>query len=989
MSGNVVPSPFQIRAMRHTGFSTLTVLALLSLAACGGSSKPAGYKGRFVLQQITTGQGQVYPYRIRAVDGAGNPTTEIINIESEATLQANANQNNGVLPVAVLPDTPLLSSGAAGNNFLYFRFSHTLMPESILSPDPAAGSTSSGLTTAISILAYDKTTEESVVLRGRGFVGGKSYYGTGTLELIEAVKRNGDNVEIADSRAQGFPRGFTGDVDMVEPNAFVFVADTDNNLSTFETFDPLDRDHVIQIRVSNSVRDGRDGLLEVEVSTATTVGLDPTPADVIGWSGARTISISPGSNQSGVDPQADISITFNKPVQPVDIGAFFTRSNLTPPSGGIALNVTVAASQYSILYYADPVSYADLCSYRIRPAYNMPSTETITVQVQSGSIHGIKDVSLLGHDVSTAFTTGAGPGIVNAPVAPDAIYVGVGGAQPGLAIIDLNGYGQGTNGLEPDANGNPTKDPATTWFARFNPNLGQPGLSPPLQPGSGPLDAGSNGPLTLVEDTRGNTKLLRPPQVSAVNDIHLGCPLDLVFNNSNINVNASGANQVNPVTALVAPGNGISVSPHPNPPRLVYPPPNASRAIFAEEPTSAGGANLLNPGNRPDFRIRAITGFVGPQPPPPSPPPPPAYLPYFARQQLGHFMYVLDRENRRIVVLNSNRMTILDTIRLPDPYQIAFSPSLSLMAVSNFASASVSFVDTDPRSPTFHQIVGETRVDAGPSEIAWQPDGDAICVVCASASSLAVISAADFTVQKIVSGNIIAPIDLAVTPRYINTGNQSGVYYAYVLNANGTVAIYESGPDGTKGIGFNNMIGLVGPVFARARAITIDYTSLIAGFWVSHVDAGGTAIVSRCEMTASPVGQLPITQQLGNGIQLPPTFRQKDWTVTSTYGGSDPLVPINDRFSGNSIADVAVDEMFNTGTGTNQVTPYNGQLGASILSHSSKGALVNGGPPFRSSYLFVALSDTGKIDVFDLVAHIKVTTIDMPGVALLSTYWRQ
>jgi hypothetical protein len=975
--------------MRPTGISTLTATALLALAACGGGSKEPGFRGRFILEQITTGQGQVYPYRIRAVDGAGNATTEILNIESDATLQANSNQNNGVLPVGVLPDTPLLPNGNPGNNFLFFRFSHTLMPESILSPDPAAGSTSSGLTTAISILAYDKETEESVILRGRGFVGGKAYYGVGTLDLVEAVKADNGQVVIADSRAEGFPRGFTGDVDLVAPGAFVFVADTDNDLTTLETFDPLSVDHVIQIRVSNSVRDAKDGLLEYEVCTATTVGLDPTAADVIGWSGNRTIAISPGNNQSGVDPLADIAIAFNKPVQPLDVGTYFTRSNLTPPSGGIALNVTVAASSYTILYYADPVSFADLCNYRIRPAYNMPSAETVQVQVQSGSIRGIKDAGSLGHDVQTSFRTGAGPGIVNAPVSPDAVYVAVGGAQPGLAMVDLNGYGQGTNGLEPDANGNPTKDPRTTWFARFNPNIGQPGISPPLQPGSGPLDAGSKGPLTLVEDTRGNTLLLKPPQVSGVQDIQIGCPLDLVYNNSNINVNASGANQVNPTSQVVMPGNGIAVSPHPNPPRLVFPPPNPSRAIFAEEPTFAGGTNLLNPGNRPDFRIRAVTGFVGPAPPPPSPPPPPSFQPYFARQQLGHFLYVLDRENRRVVVLNSNRMTILDTIRLPDPYQLAFSPSLSLMAVSNFSSSSVSFVDTDPRSPTFHQIVSETRVDPGPSEIVWQPDGEAVCVVCSIASSLAIVSGIDFTLQKIATGNIITPIDLAVTPRYVATGNQSGVYYAYVLNANGTIAVFESGPDGTNGIGFNDMIGLAGPVFARARAITFDYTSLIAGIWVSHSDANGTAVVSRCELTASPTGQLPIQQQTGTGVQLPPTFRQKEWTVTSTFGGSDPSVPVNDRFSGNSISDVAVDEMFNTGVGVNQISLYSGLSGTSILGHSSKGALVNGGVPIRPSYLFVALSDSGKIDVFDIVARIKVTTIDMPGVSQLATYWRQ
>jgi hypothetical protein len=982
-------------AMRLPGFSTLSSFALMGLTALGftacggGSAKAPGFRGPFRLQQITTGQGQVYPYRVRAVDGSGLPTTEIINIESIETLQANASQLSPVLPVAVLPDTPTLPDGSPGNNYLLFKFSHPLQAESILSADPAAGTTSAGLTTAISVLAYDRTTEETIVLRGRGFVGGKTYYGIGTLDLVEAVRIENDQVVIADPRAAGFPRGFVGDTDLVQPSAFVFVADTDGDLTTLETFDPLDRDYTIQLRVTNSVRNGRNAILEGEVCTATSVGLDPAAADVIGWSGNRTLAISPGNTQSNVDPTAEIIVAFNKPVQPFDVGQFFTRTNLNPAQGGLALSVTAAAASYTINYYADPISFADLCTFRVQPAYSMPSQEVITVSVQSGSIRSVKDQLPLSTDVSTTFRTGNGPGIINAPVSPDAVYVGVGGANPGLSIIDLNGYGQGTNGLEPDANGNPTRDPQSTWFARFNPNVGQPGMSPPLQPGSGPLDAGSNGPLTLVEDTKGNTRLIGPPTISGVADIQLGAPLDIVFNNSNINTNASGANQINPVTTFVQAGNDIAVSPHPNPPRLVFPPPNATRAIFAEEVTSAGGANLLTSGNRPDFRTRAVTGFVGPQPPPPSPPPPPAFLPYFARQQLGHFLYLLDRENRQVLVLNSNRLTILDTIRLPDPVNLAIAPSLALMAVSNFSSSTLSIVDIDPRSPTFHQVVHEVKVDTGPTEVAWQPDGEAICVTCAIANSLTVVSGTDFSLIKIATDNIVDPIGLAVTPRYINTGNTSQLFYAYILNRNGSVAVYESGPAGTNGIGFNDMVGLVQSTFRSATNIRLDYTSFLGGFWVTHTDASGTAVVSRVELTSSPQGPLPITQQLGNGVQLPPTFRQKDWTVTQTYGGSDPSVPVNDRLSGNSIADVAIDEMFNTGFNQNQLSQYNGTAGLSILGHSSKGAVIGGTVPMVPAYIFIALRDVGKIDVFDVVGRIKVTTIDMPGVTRLTTYWNQ
>ena len=56
-------------------------------------------------------------------------------------------------------------------------------------------------------------------------------------------------------------------------------------------------------------------------------------------------------------------------------------------------------------------------------------------------------------------------------------------------------------------------------------------------------------------------------------------------------------------------------------------------------------------------------------------------------QQVGHFLYVLDRSNRQIVIVNSNRFTILDTIRLSDPVSMTISPNMTRLAVTNFASS--------------------------------------------------------------------------------------------------------------------------------------------------------------------------------------------------------------------------------------------------------------------------------------------------------------
>ena len=74
-----------------------------------------------------------------------------------------------------------------------------------------------------------------------------------------------------DPIGDGFPMGFVGDIDLVQDSAFVFVADTDNDLTSSETFDPNDEDLLIRIRVSNAVRNTDDRVLTQEVCTATSV----------------------------------------------------------------------------------------------------------------------------------------------------------------------------------------------------------------------------------------------------------------------------------------------------------------------------------------------------------------------------------------------------------------------------------------------------------------------------------------------------------------------------------------------------------------------------------------------------------------------------------------------------------------------------------------------------------------------------------------------
>ena len=987
-------------AVRTLSALAFAGLLALSSGCSGGSAGDPDNRGAFLVTGISTGSGSVYPYRIRTTDSFGNPTSTVVNIESADTLKQFVNGNNGVLPVATLPTTPVLPNGDPGNHFLHFTFSHKLDPDSILS-NLLADQANSGLRGSLTILAYNPATETTVPVKGRGFVNGITYFNEGgQLSRVQAVEANGNDITVLDPRASGFP-SFPGAADLVSKKSFTFVADDDDNLASLETF-PDDR--LLRLIVTSAVRDSENDILEQECGVATTVGPDPSPPEVLGYTALP--QISPGNNQTGIDPTGSILVRFNKPVQPGEVGAFFEPGLFTPPTGGISLQVTSSASTFPVIYYADPVSYSDLMNYVIRPAYNLPGNSQVDVTVQTTSINSLSG-DLIGNLVTTSYTTGVGPGLVNAPVAPEAIYVGIGGAEPGVSVIDLHGFGQGTGDIN-----------NTRW--PLNPNIGVPGVVPSMAPGTSNIDAGGAGVLTLTQDTNGSTRLLRDPIISDVTDIHIGAPLDLIYNNENVNRNASRSNQVNELLGLVQSGNTITQPPIPNPPRLVFPPPNPNRAIFGEEPAvksslapqgalatagppacAAVGLNLLLVGN-PFSSVQNEIGvygtnfmgvFVGPQPPPASPPPPPPFCPFTSRQQVGHFLYVLDRDNRQIVVVNSNRFTVLDTIQLSDPVSMAVAPNMTRLAVTNFASSSVTFIDIDPTSANFHQVVSETRVEAGPTGIAWQPDGEDVLCVSSEANQLTVISALDFTVRRTLGGFLNQPIDLVVTERYQATGNTSGVYYAYVLNSNGTIAVYESGPDGVNGIGFNDIIGSVTNVtFPRAKAMIYDYNTTLGGVMIGHTDETGLAQVSRLNLTSTPNGPQPLNPATG-GFILPPTYRQKEWNVVQRIGGTPAPGSFVDLMSGNSIIDLAHDDLRNFGAATGQVSQFFSAAATTPYQHSGKHAVKNvqGAvqPAVQPRLLFVALSDVGNVDVFEINTGTRIATISVPGVRVVSNYWRQ
>ena len=214
-----------------------------------------------------------------------------------------------------------------------------------------------------------------------------------------------------------------------------------------------------------------------------------------------------------------------------------------------------------------------------------------------------------------------------------------------------------------------------------------------------------------------------------------------------------------------------------------------------------------------------------------------------------------------------------------------------------------------------------------------------------------------------------------------------------MLNSNGTIAIYESGPDGVNGIGFNDIIGSVTNVsFPRAKAMIYDYNQQNGGVLIGHTDESGLGQISRLGLTATPIGQLPLNPAVG-GFILPPTYRQKEWTVVQRIGGTPAPGSFVDQISGNSIIDMAHDDLLNFGGGGGQVSPYFSSAASTPYFHSGKHTLkVVGGVAVQAvtpKLLFIALSDVGNVDVFEIDTGTRLATISVPGVRVVANYWRQ
>lgn len=1028
---------------------------LLAIPACFNSDQvnstfdPNATASDMEIVEVSNGFGRLLPHTIHVVDPITGviSSNQVVEIRSIDDLLDNPPSSlNPVIAPTPWASTAITPSSNPGNHFVHVIFSRSIDIESVLD-STAGGLSNNGLTGSVQVVAYDQLTGLAEQIQGRGFIDGYTYYGNfqngpalerwvapDTVDPLNQVmalevERNGALVK----PGNGYPgspylSGGTWQADSfsqagsrVAGSVFTFVVDIDDDLTTYETF-PSNK--IIRIVIDDSVfskdKKARQ-LLEPGIATSTVAQDFDAPVTLLDGVAGSIVTI-PGNLAINVDCDTDIHWKFSESVQPHSLGSL--PSNIPPTLTnqftieflpGVPPGFPPPGQTVKVPYTVLPISPFDFTEFVLTPTVSFPGSDpngssaqvfVTYFQAAPEDLFGNSDPNSGNTNQISFQISGECPGMVNAPVAPGAILLASngGGSSGGIRVLDLDGFGQGTG--DPAFNDNGYYDQLDISKFPFNPNLTSPQgafMFPPLSRDVTTLAGGSAGVFTLTKDSSLDTQLVTNESVGTIGDMALGHPLDILYNNWDClsggkNLCASAAFQLNPLSAIVGPGNSISHAPHPNPPRISLAPACYAPMIMGEEPTfgSANGGtatNLLVSGD-PFGQIGGLgpsgllsnlstyTGFYGPSPTSTS-------CPQFTlRQQVGHLLYVMDTASDRIVVLNSNSMMPIDSIPVPDARDLAMSVDLNLLAVSNHGTNTVTFIDTNPTSPTFHTVIKTTalidtafnRLGKAPGEIVWQPDDEDILVVCEDSNSLAIISARDLEVRKIIPG-VDRPRFLVVSNRDISAGFQTGLYYAFIISEDGATTIFESGPDGVQGYGFDTFIGIPSlknqSGFDSPMAVQPDPSSVLHGAYIAY-RKNGQGSVALLSLKDAPFGTRPIAL---NGFIPDPNFRTKEFAVAAEY---------TNVFSSSSIVDIALDDLGNLGGYAQQTSIF----GTSKLIHKSSKSLLRviGGvavPVSQPRFLFVANAN-GKLDVINLSTGTNyVPSIDVPGLKILCHYWRQ
>ncbi len=637
---------------------------------------------------------------------------------------------------------------------------------------------------------------------------------------------------------------------------------------------------------------------------------------------------------------------------------------------------------------------------------------------------------------------------VNAPVSPNAIYFSMG--RGGVGAIDLDGNGFTTN--TPGSG----KAELVTCTAFYNPfgsvmmgtgnNYSYPVGLGRLTPIPG-VNEGSSGTDTLVRDSNGSAQLY-PEAVEGktpcnIVDMEVGGFLDVLYRD-NWNPYASDelhSDLVYPLGGFTS--NTISSPPTPNPPPLTVPVAMNTldtildnRAFFPDGAYTIPGHEVFTvdmcgmSGMYFDDRTGFIhLGIGGMSPDYPLPPYPPGVGPwsgvrflntgpmaaeaevgvplnYASRQQIGNLLFASDKAHDAVRVLNSNTMEEIARLGgLDSPHGLVVTPDLRRLYVSNRGSASVTVFDVDPFSESFLEKVCDIAVGEEPMGICCQPDYEDVFVCNYGSSTISIIDPRTNTVRKTLTRLIDRPVDMTCGPRQQLFGWGTQVYHGYVCNEGGdNILVFESGPHGIGGVGYDDIIGEVplvgqgGTVYekiANPRAICYDPLylngiadplNLVGGCFVAHSTPQGAA-VTRIDFVNQNGPWGPILNPTGT-----PNFRGREFLITAQWtalsGSSlatDVALPDFNRHawkSQNVASSAYVTSYGSMGSNPSPTLPANNKHPIRIIYGSAV-------PTWMPDFLYVSFDKENTIDVIELASGSVTSIAGLPGPAgKLKTFFK-
>ena len=973
----------------------------------------------FSLVSVSNGFGLQLPHIGLVDDGSGGQSE--VELRTLTDLETLVAEGNSVKPTVGFPNEAVLPDGRAGNQFFLAQFTDAVDPES------GCANICTGQGTCyddvFELITFDPVTAEEVTVPARVLIGGFTRNAAGELEEWVTVNGSGE-LEISRDEAIGFPGveapQLPGAAAFAAPSSIMVVMDADDDLSTFESFPTA---APLQLRIPSSLCSTTQVRLLTPAVASAVVGPDMSAPEVVYFNGLP--KTNPRDEQQAVDPLTRPEIRFTKALQPASVGALIGPANL----GSIDLTQAPLAAPSPRAYNVVPRSPYDLTTWDVvpdrpfdglDPGGMFENLEFARVEVE---IHQDRLLDLAGLQgqsaVSFRFLVNRGASITNAPVVPESLLLSRGGSRPGLSVVDLNGFGQSTGSY---FSSNPFPLKGESRF-QFNPNVTQnPSARPLLNPGTTTVDGGSAGVFTLTLDMNLDSILAGSPTLADASDAHYGASLDLVFNNAPppFGCQAGGGNvcaldglkslSPNPDITL-EPGapNLVSFPMHPNPPRLIFPGHCVSPAIDGDEPTSVdSGSNLLIPGNPfPDLDVGApptglLRGRIGPE----------GFYgpsfgqtvvglcnPYSVRQQIGQFLYVVDSVREEVTVLNSNRLFPVERIPVPSVTSMGLSPNLDILCVTSQDTDQVSIIDINPASATFHEVLAVVTVGNGPRGIAFDPLDEDILVCNELDNTISIISPLTLAVRKTVPSLVDAPFELAVTQRMAGFSFNRGVYFAYVLGRNGEVSVFESGPDGVDGFGYDDTIGVLPFVFQAPKDIVLDPLNLDASVYIAYEgpvdpDTGmsgelGVGAVSRLRIESGLFGQIPLSA----GSQS--NFRDLAFSVPLTLSqaaGGLSGIP----------SSIAFDELENYSEYPSPSSAFTSGTAAVVngKAHARQYPDINFRETNDARFMFVVIPDAEVVDVaalgitgtplFDTCVYDDgVQSIPVPDVRFITGYFSQ